>query len=104
MSTTIEVTPLEITRSVERGEQYEETLKVGNVGDELGDDVHVAVEYLAESFAREVERPAVGFAHALPASCGFDDGVEDEAHELDRDRDLVAVALHRVARPLEGLG
>lgn len=34
MSTTIEVTPLEITKSVEPGKRYEETLTVRNVGDE----------------------------------------------------------------------
>jgi hypothetical protein len=34
MSTTIEVSPLEITKSVEPGKQYEETLTVRNVGDE----------------------------------------------------------------------
>lgn len=34
MSTTINVSPLEIKRSVERGKQYEEALTVGNVGEE----------------------------------------------------------------------
>ena len=77
--------------------------EIGDVGDELGDDVHVAVEYLAESLGREFERPAVGLAHALPASGGFNNGVEDEAHKFDWDRDAVAFALCRLARPLEGL-
>jgi hypothetical protein len=34
MPTTIDVSPLEIVKTVKRGEEYEETLNVRNVGDE----------------------------------------------------------------------